>query len=52
MLESILFVRVDYEFRVGEVYRFPIRRDSDTSGRVRNTPNADDNFQLSTTFPS
>src|SRR5438309_8392252 len=52
LLESILFVRVDYEFSIRIIDRLSIRSYSDTGCRVRDTTYTDDNFQRSTTFQS
>src|SRR5205809_7811849 len=52
LLESILFVRVDYELRIRSINRLFIRSYSDPGCRVRYTAHADDNFQRSTTFQS
>src|SRR5437870_1527358 len=52
LLESILFVRVDYELRIRSINRLSIRSYSDPGCSVRDTTYTDDNFQRSTTLQS
>src|SRR5712692_661509 len=52
LLESILFVRVDYELGIRSVDRFPVRSYPDAGCCVWDAPHAYDNLQPSTTFPS
>jgi hypothetical protein len=48
--EGVFFVGVDDEFCIRGVDRLPIRCYLDACGRVRYSPDADDDLQLSTTF--
>jgi hypothetical protein len=52
LLESIFFVRVDYELRIGGINRLPIGGYPDPSCRIRDAPQTYDNLQPSTTLPS
>ena len=50
LLEGVLFVRVDYELCIRDVNGLSVSSYLDAGCCVWDTPDADDNFQLSTTF--
>jgi hypothetical protein len=51
LLESIFFVRVDYELCIRGVNRLAVSGYPDASCRVRNPTQTDNDLQQSTTFP-